>query len=178
MISSIMKNKLFCISLVLLVMIGIVDNAKFIEICCDVGYMCRQSLFILILMFGLLSFMKIILSSSIIKEKISKANNYKSMLLAALLGLVISGPIYPGFTLGKMLLHSGVKIRTIIILLSVWGTLKLPMLPFEIDILGGEFTLARWIVTGIGIFMMSIVCEYIIIYFDCGPHSTSNKDLE
>ncbi|MCL2891683.1 hypothetical protein [Brenneria tiliae] len=169
MFGVIYRNKLFVCSLLMLAIIAWINKADFLIIGTDILHVCGQTLVILILMFGLLACIKPILDSGVIKEKISRASDYKSMTLAALLGLVISGPIYPGFTLGKMLLANGVRVKTIIILLSVWGTLKLPMLPFEIDILGGKYTLIRWVVTGIGIVIMSLLCDFIITALNRRP---------
>jgi|GEM_PF-5122110 len=117
---------------------------------------------ILVLMFVFLGFFQVWMQSNKAQEVIENNKGIKGILYAYLLGSMICGPIYPGFSLSKMLLEKGTSISIIIILLSVWATTKIALLPLEIKLLGLNFTIVRWSVTLVAIYLLSIICEAII----------------
>lgn len=116
----------------------------------------------LILMFILLGFIQVWMQSSKSKEFIENNKGIKCTIFAYFFGVVVCGPIYPGFSLGKMIIGKGGRISTVIILLSTWATAKVALLPFEVKILGVKFTIIRWVVTLISTFFLSIICEFLI----------------
>lgn len=162
----ILNNKLFVTSLILIICIFIINEQKGIEVCNKIIEISYNTIPILLLMFLLLAFIKLGLNSNIVEKHIQRGNKYKNVLIAYLFGMFVSGPIYPGYSLGSMLISKGIKIRVIVILLSVWSTLKIPLLPYEVSILGLKLTIVRWFVTFILIYVLSIMMEKTIIFLN------------
>lgn len=163
LIKIIKLNKLFLLGILSVIVIFLFDKEKGVKILVEIKNMSYEVLPILFLMFGLLAFLKIALDSDVIVKKINKGNGYRNNLIAYFMGMFISGPIYPGYTLGKILIEKGVKIRAIIILLSMWATLKIPFLPYEIDLFGIKLTLIRWLMTGLFIYAIAFLSEKLIL---------------
>jgi len=158
-----LKNaKLFILAAVITGIIYSQDHTLGLNIIKTFGKFFRSTIPILLLMFALLAFIKREMNSKFFEEKLSAGGELQKTLFAYLFGTIVSGPIYPGYMLGKMLMEKGIKIRIVIIMLSVWATLKIPMLPYEVQILGWNMSIVRWIVTGVAIYIMAILCEYII----------------
>lgn len=78
-------------------------------------------------------------------------------LLAFLLGSFSAGPIYAAFPVCKLLLRKGASIMNIVIVLSTWAVVKVPMLANEAKFLGLDFMLLRWGLTTISIFLMGYI---------------------
>ena len=74
-----------------------------------------------------------------------------------LLGSLSAGPIYAAFPLSKMLLKKGASIKNIVIILSSWAVIKVPMLLNEVKFLGAGFMLTRWVLTVAAILIMGYV---------------------
>lgn len=162
-IGKIIKSNLLLTSAVFItILIGFLDYKKAEAIMKQFLSTCKSTIPILLLMFALLAFIQIGMSSGNVQKAIQKNEGIKSILLAYLFGFLVSGPIYPGFSLGKLLIEKGMKVRIVIIMLSTWATIKIALLPFEIKLLGGYMTIVRWLITIIVIFFMGVICEGII----------------
>lgn len=131
---------------------------------------CKSTIPILVLMFLLLAFLKFGLDTSKIQKYMGKEKGIRNTVFAFLFGTLVSGPIYPGYSLGNMLIKSGVRVNIVIKMLSVWATLKIPLLPYEIKILGLKLCVIRWVVTAVAIILLSIICEKL--------YSLTNSSLE
>lgn len=166
LINTMKNNLLLVVAVVAAIGIWIFDHDKGIEILKNFLSTCESTIPILILMFALLAFIKVGMNSDRVQKGIQKNSGIKSVLFGYIFGFLVSGPIYPGFSLSKILMENGIKIRVVIIMLSTWATLKIPLLPFEIKILGIYVTIVRWIITGIMIFIIGILCELIIKRFE------------
>lgn len=149
------------VTLLVAVIIYLINHDKGIQVAVLFFKTCRSTIPILLLMFLLLSFLKFGMDTNKLRENVNKRNGISNIIFAYLFGTLVSGPIYPGFTLSKMLLQGGVKIKIIVVMLSVWATLKIPMLPYELKILGSKLCIIRWIITGVTIMFLSIVCEKV-----------------
>lgn len=164
---AILKNaKLFILAAIVTLIIYLYDNTLGINIIQTFGMFFKSTIPILLLMFALLAFIKLELNSKFFETKLLAEKEWKKVFFAYCFGTIVSGPIYPGYMLGKMLMEKGVKARIVVIMLSVWATLKIPMLPYEVEILGLDLCVVRWIVTGIAIYIMAVLCEYTVKYFE------------
>lgn len=86
----------------------------------------------------------------------------KGSLFSFLLGSFSAGPIYAAFPVCKMLLKKGASITNVVIILSAWAVIKIPMLANEAKFLGAQFMAIRWILTVISILLMSyLVAIYV-----------------
>lgn len=160
------NNKLSIISLILIICVFIISEQKGYELLNKIISISYNTLPILFLMFLLLAFIKLGLNSQIVERQIQNGNKYKNVLAAYIFGMFVSGPIYPGYSLGNLLIKKGIKIRVVVILLSVWSTLKIPLLPYEISILGFKITIVRWITTFILIYLLSVMMEKTILFIN------------
>jgi len=82
--------------------------------------------------------------------------------LSLILGSVSAGPIYAAFPICKMLFKKGASVVNIVIILSSWAVIKVPMLANEAKFLGLEFMSTRWVLTVIAIFAMAYISSFIV----------------
>lgn len=100
----------------------------------------------------------------------------KGAVLALILGSISAGPIYAAFPVSKLLLKKGASIGNIVIILSAWAVIKVPMLANEAKFLGIEFMATRWLLTVIAIFAMSALVASIVKKEDL-PKTESSPNL-
>ena len=171
------SNLLLTVAVLTTIGIWIFNSNKGMNILINFLNTCKSTVPILILMFALLAFIKVGMNSDAVQKEIQKNTGIKGIILGYVFGLIVSGPIYPGFSLSKILMEHGIKIRVVIIMLSTWATLKIALLPFEVKILGVHVTIVRWIVTGIVIFLIAIFCEFIINYTENKKDKFMKKEI-
>lgn len=115
------------------------------------------------------------------KETIMKylgtSSKIKGMLLSLLMGSVSAGPIYAAFPICTMLLKKGATIGNIVIIISSWAVIKLPMLLNEIKFLGFPFMAIRWILSVIAIFIFSFIINIIVKKEDLPQNQQQKKGL-
>jgi uncharacterized membrane protein YraQ (UPF0718 family) len=83
-------------------------------------------------------------------------------IFSIILGSISAGPIYAAFPISKMLLSKGASIANIVIILSSWAVIKIPMLANEVKFLGFSFMIVRWILTVSFILIMAWITGKII----------------
>lgn len=127
------------------------------------------SLYYLIEMFEVLPLiflLTVVIEASIPKEvimnKFGDKSGFVGNLLSLLLGSISAGPIYAAFPISKMLLSKGASVTNIMIILSSWAVIKVPMLANEAKFLGVNFMLARWFLTVIAIFIMAYIVGKLV----------------
>lgn len=98
----------------------------------------------------------------------------KGNLLSLLLGSISAGPIYAAFPISKTLLGKGASITNIVIILSAWAVIKVPMLANEVKFLGLEFMAVRWILTVISILAMAYLTAAIVKRKDLPSEKTED----
>lgn len=100
----------------------------------------------------------VVIEALVPKEMITKGfgenSGIKGNLFSLLLGSISAGPIYAAFPISKLMLKKGASITNIVIILSSWAVIKIPMLANEVKFLGIKFMGIRWVLTVISIFAM------------------------
>lgn len=86
----------------------------------------------------------------------------KGKLFSIFLGSVSAGPIYAAFPLCITLKKKGASIGNIIIILSSWAVIKVPMLFMEIKFLGSKFALLRYVMTVPCILLIGYISEKLM----------------
>ena len=114
---------------------------------------------------------------TIIKHLGEKAG-IKGGLLALLLGSISAGPIYAAFPVSKLLLKKGASTGNVVIILSAWAVVKVPMLANESKFLGVEFMATRWFLTVLAIFAMSALMASFIKKEDLPSTKSSPKIVQ
>lgn len=110
--------------------------------------------------------MTALLDTWVPKEKIIKYLGQdaktKGVILSLLLGSISAGPIYAAFPLCVMLHKKGASVRNLVIILSSWAVIKVPMLLNELKFLGFQFMAVRWFLTVIAIIIFSWMTAIIV----------------
>lgn len=121
------------------------------------GYYFKEMVMVLPVIFLLTVVIEAWIPKEVIMKGIGKKSGFKGYLFALALGSVSAGPIYAAFPIAKALLKKGASISNIVIILSAWAVVKVPMLANEVKFLGMEFMVTRWILTVLAIFIMAFV---------------------
>lgn len=121
-----------------------------------------NSVYYLIEMFQVLPIiflLTVVIEALIPKEMILKhfgeGSGIAGSIYALILGSISAGPIYAAFPICKMLLKKGASVPNIVIILSSWAVIKLPMLANEAKFLGLKFMAIRWGLTVVAILGMA-----------------------
>ena len=81
------------------------------------------------------------------------------VLIAFFLGSAAAGPLYAAFPVAGILLKKGSKISNVLIFIGAWSTMKIPMLMFETNALGMDFSMLRLGMNIVGILIISFVID-------------------
>lgn len=166
-ITIIKKNRLlFIVSLVYLVLL-VISPDKAVKAVGNSGYYLAEMLQVIPVIFLLTVVLEALVPKEIIIRSFGEKSGFKGNLLALLLGSVSAGPIYAAFPISKTMLRKGASISNIVIILSTWAVIKVPMLANEAKFLGAGFMAARWVLTVVAIFIMANVTGFFV----------KNKDL-
>lgn len=101
-------------------------------------------------------------SSSMIIKHFGYGSGLKGKMMSFAIGSLSAGPIYAAFPLAQSLLNKGASVGNVIIIISSWAVIKIPMLIVEVRFLGLPFALSRYLLTIPGIVLLSVVCEKVI----------------
>lgn len=170
------KNKL-------LVIVALIYLVLFVLMPDKASQAIGNSLYYLIEMFEVLPvifLLTVVIEALIPKEIIIKHFGEKSGFLGNIFSLVLgsisAGPIYAAFPVSKMLLSKGASVPNIVIILSSWAVIKVPMLANEAKFLGVSFMGIRWVLTVIAILIMAWLTGKIVDQKDLLPESKAETD--
>lgn len=158
-----LKENLF-LSLVVLVylLIFFINPTVGINSVKNSGYYIKEMLMIMPVIFILTALLDLWVPKEKIMAYLGKDSKSLGVLISFLIGSVSAGPIYAAFPMCHMLHKKGASIRNLIIILSSWAVIKIPMLLNEVKFLGPKFMFLRWILTVISIIVFSWVADKII----------------
>lgn len=109
---------------------------------------------------------------------LGKGSGIKGGVAALALGSLSAGPIYAAFPIAKMLMKKGASVTNIVIILSAWAVVKVPMLANEAKFLGPEFMGLRWVLTVAAIFAMAYITSLIVRKKDLPDTAADESKLE
>ncbi|WP_105617686.1 permease [Vallitalea okinawensis] len=112
--------------------------------------------------------------TKVIMDKLGDQSGFKGKLLSFAIGSLSAGPIYAAFPVCKTLLNKGASIQNIVIILSSWAVVKVPMLINEAKFMGMQYMVVRWILTIISIFIMAFIMKIVVKSIDV--EQSKNKD--
>ncbi|WP_414733778.1 permease [Acetobacterium carbinolicum] len=158
-----LKNNRFLIIVILAyVAVGLFAPSKFLPSLDNTWYYVKEMLMIMPVILLLTSLISAWVPKETIENAFGKNSGIKGSLFAFLLGSFSAGPIYAAFPVCKMLLSKGASIANIVIILSTWAVIKIPMLITESKFLGPEFMIVRWILTTLAIFLMGYITSRFV----------------
>lgn len=126
------------------------------------GYYIKEMLMIMPVIFVLTALLDMWVPKEKIMRYLGKDAKAKGVFLSFVVGSISAGPIYAAFPMCIMLHKKGASIRNIVIILSSWAVIKVPMLLNEAKFLGLEFMAIRWVLTVISIIVFSWIAAKII----------------
>ena len=172
--SMIKRNKL--LSFVILVYIALLKVRPDIATTAlgNSGYYFKEMIMVLPVIFLLTVVIEAWIPKEVIMKGIGKKSGLKGYFFALALGSVSAGPIYAAFPIAKALLKKGASISNVVIILSAWAVVKVPMLTNEVKFLGMEFMVTRWILTVLAIFVMAFVIGKFIKEDELSPSESKS----
>ncbi len=157
------KENLFSVILVLAyIILFIAKPAIGIESVKNSGYYIREMLMIMPVIFVLTALLDLWVPKEKIMRYLGRDAKAKGVFLSFVVGSISAGPIYAAFPMCVMLHKKGASIRNIVIILSSWAVIKVPMLLNEAKFLGPKFMAIRWVLTVIAIIIFSWISAKII----------------
>ena len=157
------KENLFLVIVVLAyIIMFIAKPAMGIESVKSSGYYIKEMLMIMPVIFILTALLDMWVPKEKIMQYLGKDAKAKGIFFSFLVGSISAGPVYAAFPMCVMLHKKGASIRNIVIILSSWAVIKVPMLLNEAKFLGLKFMAIRWVLTVIAIMIFSWLTAKII----------------
>lgn len=157
------KENLFLIAVALAyIIMFIVKPTMGIESVKSSGYYIKEMLMIMPVIFVLTALLDMWVPKEKIMQYLGKESKAKGVFLSFVVGSISAGPVYAAFPMCAMLHKKGASIRNIVIILSSWAVIKIPMLLNEVKFLGPNFMAIRWILTVISIIIFSWITDKLV----------------
>lgn len=157
MINFLKNNKILSFSFIIYIGLFLVSPDKGFSALGNTAYFIKEMVTVLPLVFILTSLLEAWVPKEVIMNSFGENSGVKGIVYSFVLGSFSAGPIYAAFPVCKMLLKKGAGIMNIVIILSAWAVIKVPMLANEAKFLGVNFMAIRWIFTVIAIIFLSYV---------------------
>ena len=100
------------------------------------GYYIKEMLLIMPVILVLAALLDTWVPKQTIIKYLGQESKLKGVFLSFALGAISAGPVYAAFPICIMLHKKGASIRNIVIILSSWAVIKLPMLIYEMKFSG------------------------------------------
>jgi len=126
------------------------------------AYYIKEMLMIMPVIFLLTALLDTWIAKEKITKYLGKESKVKGIILSFVLGSISAGPIYAAFPMCVMLHKKGASVRNLVIILSSWAVIKVPMLLNEAKFLGMKFMAIRWVLTVIAIVVFSWIAAKIV----------------
>ena len=159
---AILRNKLVLVTLAAYALTLILSRDFFILAVQNTTHYLREMLLVMPVIFMLTVLIEVWISRKAILKHLGEGSGLKGVGFSVLLGSLSAGPIYAAFPICKMLLAKGASITNLVVILSAWAVIKVPMLANETKFLGLKFMVIRWVLTVITIYLMgTIIARFV-----------------
>lgn len=159
---AIINNKLFTIVLLTYIVLLIFMPDKSVKSFQNSLYYVKEMLIIMPVMLLLTSLITAWVPRKTIENNFGKDAGFKGSVFSFLLGSFSAGPIYAAFPVCKALLAKGASISNIVVILSTWAVIKVPMLLNEAKFLSPKFMFIRWVLTSVSIFAIGYITSKLV----------------
>lgn len=161
-VQTIKKNKLpFVVGCIYLLLLLFATDKAVLAVKNSMYYI-KEMLQIMPVVFILTSLIEAWVPKKVIMNAFGEKSGIRGTVLSLALGSLSAGPIYAAFPVCKTLLRKGATISNIVIILSSWAVIKLPMLANEAKFLGIRFMGIRWVLTTIAIMIMAYIISLLV----------------
>jgi uncharacterized membrane protein YraQ (UPF0718 family) len=161
-LKKIKENLFLAIVALTYVIMFLINPAMGIDSVKNSGYYIREMLMIMPVVFILTALLDLWVPKEKIMKYLGKDAKAKGVIFSIVLGSISAGPVYAAFPLCVMLHKKGASIRNIVVILSAWAVIKIPMLLNEVKFLGFEFMVIRWALTVVAIVIFSWITAMIV----------------
>lgn len=162
LVTTMKKNKLIVIVGLVYLLLFIVQPEKAMTAFGNSTYYLVEMLEIMPVIFLLTVAIDVLVPKEWIMKRFGAKSGFMGNVLSLILGSISAGPIYAAFPICKMLFAKGASVANVVIVLSAWAVVKVPMLANEAKFLGPSFMAVRWVLTVIAIFIMGWLMEKFI----------------
>lgn len=162
LVTSVLKNKTVALVVTAYLVLLVIAPDKALAALSSSAYYLKEMVTILPVIFMLTVAIDVLIPKEWIIKHLGERSGALGGFLSLLLGSVSAGPIYAAFPISKMLMKKGASVGNIVIILSAWAVVKVPMLANEVKFLGPSFMGVRWVLTVITIFAMGGVMNRLI----------------
>lgn len=156
MIERLKKNKFLVVVPVISMILFITNTEKALLSVKNSGYYIKEMLMIMPVVLLLTVLIEAWVPKKMIMEHLGDESGLKGAFISLLFSIVSAGPIYATFSVCKTLLRKGARVSNIVVMLSVWAVIKVPILTNEAKFLSPKFMVTRWILTTLSIFSWDI----------------------
>ncbi len=162
MMEKIKKNLFLAGVMIIYLLLFVINTEKAVLSIKNSGYYLKEMLIIMPVVFLLTALIEAWIPKDMIINALGEGSGLKGSFISLALGSVSAGPIYAAFPVCKMLLQKGASISNIVVILSSWAVIKIPMLANEAKFLGPKFMIVRWIFTTIAIIFMGHIIGKLV----------------
>jgi uncharacterized membrane protein YraQ (UPF0718 family) len=177
MIKFLKKNKIIAVAIIAYLITLILSPETFMKALQQNGSFLLEMLEVLPPVLVISSLITVWVPNEIIIKAFGKTSGMKGKLLSLLIGAFSAGPIYAGFPVAKTLFDKGASIGNVVIILSAWAVIKVPMYLVETSFLGSTFANTRYLLTIPFILLLGYLMQKVIKKNDI-PNSEANLDAE
>lgn len=172
------KHKILGIALIGYFIMGIYSFEMLQQALKTTSYYLVEMIQILPAVFVLTALLQTWVPTSVIMKYVGKDAGIKGIAISFAIGSLSAGPIYAAFPVCKTLLKKGASLNNIVIILSAWAVVKVPMLINEVKFMGMSYMLIRWLLTVIAIMILAKLMEKLVKHVTFQEHQlTINKHL-
>lgn len=161
-LAKIKKNKLLTLVSFIYLVLFLFNTDKAILSVKNSMYYVKEMLEIMPAIFVITALIEKNIPKKVILNSLGKNSGIKGIILSFILGSFSAGPIYAAFPVCRTLIKKGASISNIVIILSSWAVIKVPMLLNEAKFLGIKFMFLRWILTIVSILCMSYLVSLLV----------------
>lgn len=162
MIKKLKKNGFLIFVALIYIGLLIINTDKAVLSIKNSGFYLKEMLIIMPVVFLLTALIDAWIPKESIMEYLGDESGFKGSLISLFLGSISAGPIYAAFPVCKTLLNKGASISNIVVILSSWAVIKIPMLANEAKFLSPKFMATRWILTTIAILIMGYLISKLV----------------
>jgi uncharacterized membrane protein YraQ (UPF0718 family) len=156
------KNLFFVLVLAAYLILLLVKRETALESAGNSVYYLREMVMIMPVVFILTALLDAWIPKDKILRYLGREAGVKGILLSFLIGSLSAGPLYAAFPMCVMLHKKGASLRNLVIILSAWAVIKLPMLLNEAKYLGLKFMAVRWVLTVLAILLISFLTSLMV----------------
>lgn len=159
---AVLNNKLLSIVILSYALLGILMPGKAYVALQNSLYYVKEMLMIMPVILLITALITAWVPRETIEKNFGKSSGFKGSIYSFLLGSFSAGPLYAAFPVCRTLLDKGASISNIVVILSTWAVIKVPMLLNEAKFLGPKFMAIRWVLTTISIFTMGYIASRLV----------------